>query len=94
MTVATRIFADGITWGRVVALFHLAYRLIHKVTHITVAGHVGVFTGGVKSQVSGGGQVTVFSPLLSRKKMQNIIFCGTKNSFKVILTCNINNMHC
>lgn len=32
MQVARRIFADGITWGRVVALFHLAYRLILKVT--------------------------------------------------------------
>ncbi|XP_029284436.1 apoptosis regulator BAX [Cottoperca gobio] len=30
MQVAQRIFADGINWGRVVALFHLAYRLIHK----------------------------------------------------------------
>lgn len=32
MTVARNIFADGINWGRVVALFHLAYRLIYKVT--------------------------------------------------------------
>ncbi|KAK5935926.1 hypothetical protein CgunFtcFv8_021239 [Champsocephalus gunnari] len=30
MKVARNIFADGINWGRVVALFHLAYRLIHK----------------------------------------------------------------
>ncbi|XP_018527575.1 apoptosis regulator BAX [Lates calcarifer] len=30
MKVARSIFADGINWGRVVALFHLAYRLIHK----------------------------------------------------------------
>ncbi|KAF1392430.1 hypothetical protein PFLUV_G00027800 [Perca fluviatilis] len=30
MTVARKIFADGINWGRVVALFHLAYRLILK----------------------------------------------------------------
>ncbi|KAI9517803.1 hypothetical protein JOQ06_009017 [Pogonophryne albipinna] len=30
MKVAQNIFADGINWGRVVALFHLAYRLIHK----------------------------------------------------------------
>ncbi|XP_029000912.1 apoptosis regulator BAX [Betta splendens] len=30
MYVARRIFAEGITWGRVVALFHLAYKLIHK----------------------------------------------------------------
>lgn len=30
MTVARSIFADGINWGRVVALFHLAYKLIHK----------------------------------------------------------------
>ncbi|XP_028257545.1 apoptosis regulator BAX [Parambassis ranga] len=30
MTVARSIFADGINWGRVVALFHLAYRLIYK----------------------------------------------------------------
>lgn len=33
MKVARSIFADGINWGRVVALFHLAYRLIYKVTH-------------------------------------------------------------
>lgn len=33
MKVVRRIFADGITWGRVVALFNLAYRLILKVTH-------------------------------------------------------------
>lgn len=31
MKVARSIFADGINWGRVVALFHLAYRLIYKV---------------------------------------------------------------
>lgn len=31
MTVARSIFEDGINWGRVVALFHLAYRLIYKV---------------------------------------------------------------
>ncbi|XP_019935804.1 apoptosis regulator BAX [Paralichthys olivaceus] len=30
MKVARSIFVDGINWGRVVALFHLAYRLIHK----------------------------------------------------------------
>ncbi|XP_029353976.1 apoptosis regulator BAX isoform X1 [Echeneis naucrates] len=30
MQVARSIFTDGINWGRVVALFHLAYRLIHK----------------------------------------------------------------
>ncbi|XP_026234357.1 bcl-2_like domain-containing protein [Anabas testudineus] len=30
MTVVRSIFADGINWGRVVALFHLAYRLIHR----------------------------------------------------------------
>ncbi|XP_056134371.1 apoptosis regulator BAX [Lampris incognitus] len=30
MTVARSIFADGINWGRVVALFHLAYQLIYK----------------------------------------------------------------
>lgn len=30
MKVARSIFADGINWGRVVALFHLAYRLIYK----------------------------------------------------------------
>lgn len=30
MKVARSIFTDGINWGRVVALFHLAYRLIHK----------------------------------------------------------------
>ncbi|XP_012670259.1 apoptosis regulator BAX [Clupea harengus] len=30
VTVARSIFSDGINWGRVVALFHLAYKLIHK----------------------------------------------------------------
>ncbi|CAL8364738.1 unnamed protein product [Gadus morhua 'NCC'] len=30
MKVAKSIFNDGITWGRVVALFHLAYKLIYK----------------------------------------------------------------
>ncbi|XP_047437529.1 apoptosis regulator BAX isoform X2 [Mugil cephalus] len=30
MKVARSIFADGINWGRVVALFHLAYNLIYK----------------------------------------------------------------
>lgn len=30
MTVARSIFADGINWGRIVALFHLAYQLIYK----------------------------------------------------------------
>uniref|UniRef100_A0A3P8N5H5 Zgc:153993 n=1 Tax=Astatotilapia calliptera TaxID=8154 RepID=A0A3P8N5H5_ASTCA len=30
MAVARNIFADGINWGRVVALFHLACKLIHK----------------------------------------------------------------
>ncbi|KAJ3594023.1 hypothetical protein NHX12_006355 [Muraenolepis orangiensis] len=30
MNVARSIFAEGITWGRVVALFHLTYRLIYK----------------------------------------------------------------
>lgn len=30
MQVARSIFSDGINWGRVVALFHLAFRLIHK----------------------------------------------------------------
>ncbi|CAN9506869.1 unnamed protein product [Ophioblennius macclurei] len=30
MEVARSIFADGINWGRVVALFHLAYKLIYK----------------------------------------------------------------
>uniref|UniRef100_A0A3Q3WQA0 Bcl-2 Bcl-2 homology region 1-3 domain-containing protein n=1 Tax=Mola mola TaxID=94237 RepID=A0A3Q3WQA0_MOLML len=30
MKVARNIFVDGISWGRVVALFHLAYRLIYK----------------------------------------------------------------
>uniref|UniRef100_A0A667XTE5 Bcl-2 Bcl-2 homology region 1-3 domain-containing protein n=1 Tax=Myripristis murdjan TaxID=586833 RepID=A0A667XTE5_9TELE len=32
LTVARSIFTDGINWGRVVALFHLAYKLIYKVT--------------------------------------------------------------
>ena len=31
MKVARSIFSEGITWGRVVALFHLAYKLIYKV---------------------------------------------------------------
>ncbi|KAJ0002341.1 hypothetical protein NQD34_002137 [Periophthalmus magnuspinnatus] len=30
MTVARSIFADGINWGRIVALFHLAYKLIYR----------------------------------------------------------------
>lgn len=30
MKVVRTIFADGINWGRVVALFHLAYRLIYR----------------------------------------------------------------
>ncbi|TSL68261.1 Apoptosis regulator BAX [Bagarius yarrelli] len=30
MTVARSIFSDGINWGRIVALFHLAYQLIYK----------------------------------------------------------------
>uniref|UniRef100_A0A672KAB8 Zgc:153993 n=1 Tax=Sinocyclocheilus grahami TaxID=75366 RepID=A0A672KAB8_SINGR len=30
MTVARSIFEDGINWGRVMALFHLAYRLIYQ----------------------------------------------------------------
>lgn len=30
MTVARSIFEDGINWGRVVALFHLAYKIIYK----------------------------------------------------------------
>ncbi|XP_017565278.1 apoptosis regulator BAX [Pygocentrus nattereri] len=30
MTVARSIFADGINWGRIVALFHLAYQLIYR----------------------------------------------------------------
>ncbi|KAF7212933.1 apoptosis regulator BAX [Nothobranchius furzeri] len=30
MMVARSIFIDGINWGRVVALFHLAYRLIYR----------------------------------------------------------------
>ncbi|KAK3533636.1 hypothetical protein QTP70_024038 [Hemibagrus guttatus] len=29
-TVAKSIFSDGINWGRIVALFHLAYRLIYR----------------------------------------------------------------
>ncbi|XP_036390829.1 apoptosis regulator BAX [Megalops cyprinoides] len=29
-TVAKQIFSDGINWGRVVALFHFAYKLIYK----------------------------------------------------------------
>lgn len=36
MTVASSIFADGINWGRVVALFHLAYKLIYKVNFTTL----------------------------------------------------------
>ncbi|KAM7406607.1 hypothetical protein PAMP_000977 [Pampus punctatissimus] len=30
MKVARSIFVDGINWGRVVALYHLAFRLIHR----------------------------------------------------------------
>ncbi|KAJ0056462.1 hypothetical protein NL108_008041, partial [Boleophthalmus pectinirostris] len=30
MAVAQSIFADGINWGRIVALFHLAYKLIYR----------------------------------------------------------------
>uniref|UniRef100_A0A3B1J1X1 Zgc:153993 n=1 Tax=Astyanax mexicanus TaxID=7994 RepID=A0A3B1J1X1_ASTMX len=30
MTVARTIFTDGINWGRIVALFHLAYQLIYN----------------------------------------------------------------
>ncbi|XP_066503706.1 apoptosis regulator BAX isoform X2 [Hoplias malabaricus] len=30
MTVAKSLFTDGINWGRVVALFHLAYKLIYR----------------------------------------------------------------
>lgn len=30
MTVARNIFSDGINWGRIVALFHLAYKLIYR----------------------------------------------------------------
>lgn len=30
MTVARSIFSDGINWGRIVALFHLAYKLIYR----------------------------------------------------------------
>ncbi|XP_067304380.1 apoptosis regulator BAX [Pseudorasbora parva] len=30
MTVARSIFEDGINWGRVVALYHLAYRIIYQ----------------------------------------------------------------
>ncbi|KAJ8416187.1 hypothetical protein AAFF_G00382090 [Aldrovandia affinis] len=29
-TVARKIFSDGVNWGRVVALFHFAYKLIYK----------------------------------------------------------------
>ncbi|KAG9334535.1 hypothetical protein JZ751_007534 [Albula glossodonta] len=29
-TVAKKIFAEGVNWGRVVALFHFAYKLIYK----------------------------------------------------------------
>uniref|UniRef100_A0A8C6NXW4 Bcl-2 Bcl-2 homology region 1-3 domain-containing protein n=1 Tax=Nothobranchius furzeri TaxID=105023 RepID=A0A8C6NXW4_NOTFU len=35
MMVARSIFIDGINWGRVVALFHLAYRLIYRVKFFT-----------------------------------------------------------
>lgn len=31
MKVARSIFVEGINWGRVVALFHLAYRFIYQV---------------------------------------------------------------
>ncbi len=46
MTVARSIFEDGINWGRVVALFHLAYRLIYQVKlsfHLFFLNIIGAF---------------------------------------------------
>ncbi|KAL2089080.1 hypothetical protein ACEWY4_015979 [Coilia grayii] len=43
VTVARSIFSDGINWGRVVALFHLAYRLICKAltqNHFEIIRHI------------------------------------------------------
>ncbi|KAF5905065.1 apoptosis regulator BAX-like [Clarias magur] len=43
MTVAKSIFADGINWGRIVALFHLAFRLIYKAltqNHFEIIKHI------------------------------------------------------
>lgn len=46
MTVARSIFEDGINWGRVVALFHLAYRIIYQVKlsfHLFFLNIIGAF---------------------------------------------------
>ncbi|XP_076144045.1 apoptosis regulator BAX [Alosa pseudoharengus] len=43
VTVARSIFSDGINWGRVVALFHLAYKLIFKAltqNHFEIIRHI------------------------------------------------------
>ncbi|XP_027009035.1 apoptosis regulator BAX [Tachysurus fulvidraco] len=43
MTVAKSIFSDGINWGRIVALFHLAYQLIYKAltqNHFEIIKHI------------------------------------------------------
>ncbi|KAI4903703.1 hypothetical protein NFI96_008236 [Prochilodus magdalenae] len=43
MTVARSIFTDGINWGRIVALFHLAYQLIYKAltqNHFEIIGTI------------------------------------------------------
>ncbi|XP_024295672.1 apoptosis regulator BAX-like isoform X1 [Oncorhynchus tshawytscha] len=41
-SVAREIFADGINWGRVVSLFHLAYKLIYKVTQALTQNHLEI----------------------------------------------------
>ncbi|XP_038825579.1 apoptosis regulator BAX isoform X2 [Salvelinus namaycush] len=38
-SVAREIFADGINWGRVVSLFHLAYKLIYKEAVVSTVSH-------------------------------------------------------
>ncbi|XP_053369730.1 apoptosis regulator BAX [Clarias gariepinus] len=43
VTVAKSIFTDGINWGRIVALFYLAYRLIYKAltqNHFEIIKHI------------------------------------------------------
>ncbi|XP_077375449.1 apoptosis regulator BAX [Festucalex cinctus] len=47
MKVARSIFADGINWGRVVALFHLAYRLIYKALTTNHLENIGIIISWV-----------------------------------------------
>ncbi|XP_060916870.1 apoptosis regulator BAX-like [Labrus mixtus] len=46
MKVARNIFADGINWGRVVALFYLAYRLIYKAITSNHEENIGIIFSG------------------------------------------------